>query len=217
MVKQLGSWTGTLGFIMLAGVGALAVSCSSSNGGTNSNGATCDTPGGPVAGTDAHCGSTVVTVDPHACNGMGGAGGMGAMGGMAGGNAGAGGMMMPEYGPTMVGSAGDDDDCKYHFAWTSTPICEGGGVTVTAKVTAKADGKPVTGAAPALDVFLTETHVAPGLGQIEAHETEAGTYTLGPIDFDEPGRWTIRFHLFELMCDTPTSPHGHAAFYVDVP
>jgi len=117
----------------------------------------------------------------------------------------------------MVGSAGDDDDCKYHLEWTSTPICEGGGVTITVKVTAKADGKPVTGAAPVLDVFLTETHVAPSLGQIEAHETEAGTYTLGPIDFDEPGRWTIRFHLFELMCDMPTSLHGHAAFYVDVP
>src|SRR5437016_2415814 len=39
-----------------------------------------------------------------------------------------GGMMGPEYGATMVASEGDDDDCKYHLKWSSTPICQNASV-----------------------------------------------------------------------------------------
>lgn len=31
------------------------------------------------------------------------------------------------------------------------------------------------------------------------------------------GQWTVRFHFFDVCIDGPTSPHSHAAFYVNVP
>jgi hypothetical protein len=51
-------------------------------------------------------------------------------------------------------------------------------------------------------------------------ETPAGSgaYTIGPVVFDQPGLWTIRFHLHENCADLlPDSPHGHAAYYINVP
>jgi len=45
-----------------------------------------------------------------------------------------------------------------------------------------------------------------------------GVYSVGPVRFDQAGRWTVRFHFFETCLDArEDSPHGHAAFYVDVP
>jgi hypothetical protein len=36
--------------------------------------------------------------------------------------------------------------------------------------------------------------------------------------FDQSGRWVVRFHYFETCSDVPEdSPHGHVAFYIDVP
>ena len=35
-----------------------------------------------------------------------------------------GGVATSDYGPTMYGSAADDDDCKYFVSWTATPIKE---------------------------------------------------------------------------------------------
>ncbi len=32
-----------------------------------------------------------------------------------------------DYGPTMFGTEGDDDDCKYHVSYTVSPICENNG------------------------------------------------------------------------------------------
>ena len=33
-----------------------------------------------------------------------------------------------------------------------------------------------------------------------------------------PGKWTVRFHFNEICCDVNSdSPHGHAAFFVNVP
>jgi hypothetical protein len=41
---------------------------------------------------------------------------------------------------------------------------------------------------------------------------------VGPIVFDQPGKWVVRFHFFENCDDlVEDSPHGHAAFYVQVP
>jgi hypothetical protein len=48
-------------------------------------------------------------------------------------------------------------------------------------------------------------------------EISPGTYRVGPILFDKPGRWVVRFHFFETCFDAPDSPHGHAAFYIQVP
>ena len=52
----------------------------------------------------------------------------------------------------------------------------------------------------------------------QTHEDPLGTYKIGPIVFDKPGRWVVRFHLFGTCDDAlATSPHAHAAFFVDVP
>ena len=49
-------------------------------------------------------------------------------------------------------------------------------------------------------------------------EIAPGTYVVGPIVFPRSGRWVFRFHFDENCLDlAPDSPHGHAAFWVDVP
>ena len=123
-----------------------------------------------------------------------------------------------DYGPTMFNQAGDDDDCKYHVSWTSTPIYENTDITFTMTATTLVDPGPVTGdVGPIIEAFLSDTHPAPDTNQ-HAVETAPGVYTIGPIQFDAPGMWTVRFHLFEQCFDLiAQSPHGHAAFYVNVP
>ena len=128
----------------------------------------------------------------------------------------------------MDGSEGNDDDCKYHVSWTSTPIAENQDVSFTVTANYLADGMPssactncpVTGLNTQnfyAEVYLNDTHPAPPTNEVVTPGA-AGTYTIGPIQFDAPGKWTVRFHLFELCSDvTDDSPHGHAAFYVDVP
>lgn len=121
-----------------------------------------------------------------------------------------------EYGPTMVGSKGDDDQCKYHLDWSITPTHVNEDETVTVTITRLADGKPATGAEPNLEIFLDDTHPAPNT-PAKPTETAPGVYSYGPIRFDASGKWTVRFHLYEDCVDGDTSPHGHAAFYVTVP
>jgi hypothetical protein len=190
-------------------LGALAwAGCTSSGGG--------GTGGGPVSGpVDTHCkgmpsrptnqGNCHVTLPADA------------------------GAPAADYGPTMYGSEGDDDDCKYHIAWTAPPIAENADVTFTFTAQYKAAGEPDPPACSGCpvqglntqnteaEVYLDTTHPAPPTDQALT-AGDPGTYTLGPIQFDAPGKWTVRFHLFELCTDvTDDSPHGHAAFYVDVP
>jgi hypothetical protein len=210
---------------LLASALVLAACTTSSSPGSSSEagGAAPSGPvGGPVAGPkDAHCAKAQPTSEsachPAPGGGAGGSmmGGGGSMG-MAGGSNGAGGMAM-DYGPTLFGAEGDDDDCKYHVAWTSTPLREGADVTFTVTATRKAGGEPASAAAPIAEVYLSPTHGAPPTDQ-KAEETSAGVYTIGPVRFDAPGDWTVRFH-FYATCDdeAPASPHGHAAFYVRLP
>lgn len=116
----------------------------------------------------------------------------------------------------LTGSSGNDDDCKYRVEWTSA-AGEGESETIfTVKLTSLADGKPVTGADPNVEAFLTDTHPAPNSDQ-KATETEPGVYTVGPVAFDDAGKWTVRFHFFEECSDSEASPHGHIGFYVNVP
>ena len=134
----------------------------------------------------------------------------------------------PQYGDTMFGTVGNDDDCKYHLVWSSTPITQNHNVTFTVTVTSLAQpGAPVTNTGfPAADltypvvvteVFLNATHPSPNSNPMTTGTTP-GTYTIGPILFDAPGMWTVRFHIHELCADILSdSPHGHAAFYVNVP
>jgi hypothetical protein len=122
-----------------------------------------------------------------------------------------------EFPPTLYGSEGDDDDCKYHVKFTTSCVTEDRDVTFTVTTTRTTDKAPLTKAPPDLEVLLSDTHVAPGTKQVPK-ETAPGVYTVAPIRFDAPGRWTVRFHFREECADLMgDSPHGHAAFYVDVP
>jgi hypothetical protein len=122
-----------------------------------------------------------------------------------------------DYGPTMYGTEGDDDDCKYHVTWTSTPIYENDDVFFTVVATTLVDNAAVTGANIYAEVYLSDTHPAPPTNQTVV-ESPVGTYKVGPIQFDAAGTWTVRFHLFENCLDyADDSPHGHAAFFLDVP
>jgi hypothetical protein len=121
-----------------------------------------------------------------------------------------------DYGPTMFNAEGDDDDCKYHMSFTVDPVRKNQNVSFTVTVSTLASPAPAKGAAVRAEVYLDETHPAPNTDQ-KAVETSPGVYTVGPIEFDASGRWTVRFHFYEDCDDGEESPHGHAAFYIDVP
>lgn len=129
----------------------------------------------------------------------------------------------PAYGPTMDGDHGGDDDCKYDVTWTSTPVCRNQPVYFTVIVTHRTDGSPLTGANPRPDVVLDCQYPVPNgpdgkpTAREQSPEITPGTYVVGPVVFDRPGKWVFRFHFREECLDSPESPHGHAAFYVNVP
>lgn len=182
--------------------GALLIGCS-----TDGGGGSCPNPGGPVNGPpDTHCvapdgGSIVQETNESACHP----------------DAGPEGGATTDYGDTLQNASGDDDDCKYHVSWTSSPVCENSGVVFTVVATKKTDGSPLTGAGVEAEIFLNLTHASP-TPDVQATEGPPGTYVTQPVKFDEPGQWTIRFHFREDCEDlTEDSPHGHAAFYVQVP
>jgi len=192
-------------------IGVFALACSS-NGTTPTNdagsSASCAAPGGPVSGApDTHCTSARAT-DVSVCNASVDAGPP---------ELDDAGLPVSDYGGTLSGTEGDDDDCKYHVSWSSTPLCENGNVTFTVKATKKTDGTALTGAGPYADIFLNDKHPAPPTDQ-KFVETSPGTYTIGPVAFDAPGKWTVRFHFYGNCQDvTEDSPHGHAAFFVQLP
>ncbi|MHB1846122.1 MAG: FixH family protein [Deltaproteobacteria bacterium] len=171
--------------------------------------------GGPVAGPiDNHCyvwpdggpGGPLrpQPVDPAACNPDAGA------------DADAGSPLGTGFGPTNYDAEANDDDCKYQVGFTATPLVHGVDQTFTVSAVHTTDGTPVTGANALIEAFLSDTH--PGdTARSNATEVSPGVYSIGPIRFDVPGQWTVRFHFNEQCVDLlPTSPHGHAAFYVNV-
>ncbi len=206
-------------------MGAAACSSSSSGGGDGGNSiAMCGSPGKATPGpADDHCamagedGGALVNAVTDPCN-----------------------FAVPqdagvpscEYGATTYGTEADDDDCKYHITWSSTPICEQpGAIIVTLVGTYKATGKPMTGAAPSAEAFTSTpgdwdaatycdtntAHLGPDANMSFVEDPPgSGTYK-GPVTFDRPGVWTVRFHFFENCSDWPTAPHGHVAFHITVP
>lgn len=179
--------------------------------GSDKQTATCPHPGQATPGAqDTHCaGVTPQSVALSTCH-------QGAPAGDANTMAADGNMLMSVYGPAMYGTQGSDDDCKYNVTWHADPICENQDVMFYVMPTYLADGGAVTGAKPRLEVFLNDTTPAPNTNQVPT-ETSPGAYSVGPIRFDRPGQWTIRWHLFEDCTDyAESSPHGHAAFYVTV-
>ncbi len=223
---------------ILLGTTVLAVGCSSSS--SSNNGVTSDTPAGVVLGPlDNHCTSpdgglmvqtvgVCAVIDPgavpsntstcapvtfdtsgatSAADTSGDTSDAGASDAAA----------TSDYGPTMYGSAGNDDDCKYYVSWVSTPIQENADTYFTVTALRLSDMQPVRCAGIRPDTSLSLTHGVPAPSQ-PATEISPGVYKVGPIRFDAPGIWTERFHLFEECSDDPDdSPHGHAAFYVNVP
>lgn len=128
------------------------------------------------------------------------------------------------YGGTQFGTEGDDDDCKYHLSYTASPICQNNGTYFVVEATYLATNAPATNASASAELCLSDTHPAPAVdgrppsGKQQVVEGPPGTYTIGPVQFDAPGDWTVRFHFSEFCCDVADdSPHGHAAFHVTVP
>ena len=166
-----------------------------------------------VAGADNHCGGKTVTVDPAVCHVVAPAEDAAQTQGDAGDG---GASSTPEYGPTQPGSEGDDDDCKYHVKWQSTSVAENADVTFQIVATVRKDSSPLAGATPYAEIYLNDMHPAPNTPVVTT-ETAPGTYTIGPVRFDAPGSWNVRFHFNDMCNDSETSPHGHAAFFVKVP
>ena len=122
----------------------------------------------------------------------------------------------PEYGQTLFNASGCDDECKFDVSFTATTIRVGQDVHFTVVGATLAEQAPMTAAGVRAEVFLSDVHPAPNTGAVTT-ETTPGTYRVGPIRFDAPGRWTVRFHFYEECSDAEGSPHSHVAFYVDVP
>jgi hypothetical protein len=157
--------------------------------------------GHPSTGAaDKHCyddgGAHFVTVDPSQCTAAGGS--------------------TADYGETMYGLTANDDDCKYAVSYTVDPICRNAGTYFIVTLKDATTGVAVPMAKTRAEVFLGDTHPAPNSGATFV-ESPAGVYKVGPIVFDAAGTWTVRFHFFEDCNDSETSPHGHAAFFMDVP
>ncbi len=199
--------------VSMAVVTLIAIACSSNNT-TPDASVTCASPGGPAAGpTDAHCGATVQLTSQASCHVDAGAPVDSGVLDAAPTDAAA----PSQFGVTLNNAEGDDDDCKYHVKWTATAVCQGkGGVTFTVTTTKKNDKSTAAAAKPYIEAFLSDTHPAASAGN--ATETSPGVYTIGPVVFDASGKWTVRFHFYGDCGDDPAdSPHGHAAFFVQVP
>jgi hypothetical protein len=198
---------------LVLGTSVLVAACSSKTSDTGSSGGVGATStAAAVAGAaDTHCaGQPVVVVDEAVCHNP-----------PADPDAGAtptdgGAMPMAEFGATLYNSEGDDDDCKYHAKWQSTTVALNTDVTLSLNVTTLSDNKPLTGAKPYAEIYLSDTHGAPNT-PVATTEVAPGSYTIGPVRFDARGTWTVRFHFRSDCDDSPTSPHGHVAFFVKVP
>lgn len=159
--------------------------------------AACGGTGNVVAGDpDTHCGETVQTIDPTLCDGA---------------DAGD-----EVYGDTLFNSDGQDDDCKYHLSFTHSTINRNEDITFTVSAWALDGGASVTGANIQVEATMDDGHTAPDTSPTTV-ENPPGTYTVGPVQFDKKGRWTVRFHLFDSCAVGAASPRGQVAFYVDVP
>lgn len=121
---------------------------------------------------------------------------------------------------THFGREADDDECKYHVRFENTCVAVNQPVTFTLSLTRLIDGMPGAGTDPRYpEIYLADdnSHLSPS-NDITATERSPGTYEIGPVVFDQSGRWVVRFHYFDTCSEIPEdSPHSHVAFYIDVP
>jgi hypothetical protein len=199
-------------FMALAFAGAIVVQgCSSdddatpqTDGGGQTEGGACPSGGGPSGTATDHCMGMFQEVGTCMMEPEDG-------GGAEDGGA------EPEP-PTNNGHEADDDDCKYHVAFTNDCVQKDGtGTTFTVNLTSLTKNMmAVEGAKAYIEAFLNENH--PAGGTMDGSETSTGVYKIGPVVFDQPGKWTVRFHFFGGCSDIPEdSPHAHAAFFINVP
>jgi hypothetical protein len=164
--------------------------------------------GGTVVGAqDNHCyddgGAEFVAVDPAMCTVDAGPPDGG-----------------PEFGDTMYNSSGNDDDCKYAVSFTIPGgICDMGNTFFVVTLKDALTGQGIPGASDVHpEVFQNNAANTPvNTSAATTTDMGGGVYKIGPVKFLSAGSYTIRFHFFENCTDTPTSPHGHAAFYLNVP
>jgi hypothetical protein len=233
-----------LGFsmLLLASGATVAPGCTSDDAAAPTPTPTCHSEGGPVAGPeDTHCvdskGDAIVQAIGKCVQGAPGAGGTGGAGDTDHGEGGA----DSDHEHAGAGGAGADhehaeggeepfevryndhaadDDCKYDTSFSTSCLEVNKPVTLTLKLRERASGNFGKGAVPnGPEIYLADEpgHISPSLG-ITATEGPSGQYAIKPIIFDVSGRWVVRFHYFEECSDVPEdSPHGHVAFYVDVP
>ena len=168
--------------------------------------------GAPVAGAqDMHCysdaGNLFVSVDEAQCTVD------------AGDDSGDGGS---DFGDTMYNTTGNDDDCKYSVSYvvSSGGICENEDTYFTVTLKNAIAGTPVTGGTAngntfRAEVFLTDTHRPTPRSRRRSTWAAASTRwarirsMVRSVDGSLP--------LLRELHRTPTSPHGHAAFFVNVP
>jgi hypothetical protein len=111
---------------------------------------------------------------------------------------------------THFNGVADDDDCKYHVVWSSSPVAVNQPVTLSLMLTKLAENNaPASNADVVIEAALTDTptHPIPNSGY-KTTESPAGSgkYTITPLKFDE----TCEDKLED-------SPHGHATFHYLVP
>jgi len=233
---------GGFSVLLLATGFVLAPGCSSDDD-APAPAATCTVKGGgPVAGVeDAHCiddsGKDIVQSVGKCVHGDPGSGGSGGETGEHG-HAGAGDADHDHAGAGGAGAGHEheeggeepyevryndhaaDDDCKYDTSFSTSCLEVNKPVTLTLKLRERATGDFGKGATPdSPEIYLADNpqHISPSLG-ITATEGPSGQYAIKGVVFDVPGRWVVRFHYFEECSDVPAdSPHGHVAYYLDVP
>jgi len=114
------------------------------------------------------------------------------------------------------GSAAADDSCKYDLAFSTTPITRGADVEFPLTATSRDDAAFVGGAQPVVEVTPPTGTPLPTSGQ-QWSEDPGGFYRVGPVRFDEPGRWRVTVRLFPQCSTLGASPRAQATFWLDVP
>ena len=112
--------------------------------------------------------------------------------------------------PPRNGTEGDDDNCLFHVKMTIPCVRLNEEATFVVDMSDIHTKDPSKGAAPTIDGFIG-SHVMPNTNQKWAENN--GIYTIGPLRFDQMGRWTVTLHMYDA---SPTL-HTHVAFHVDVP
>ena len=203
--------TGACAFLLL-GSGCSGDDDDSGDHGSAGTSAICATDSGPVSGeSDNHC---VDDDGQDITQEIGKCAADGADLGSGGADSG------EEPFEVRYGATAFDDDCKYKVSFENTCVALNEPVTFKVKLERKSDGSAASGDVPdSPEIYLADdpSHISPS-NSIHAPEGPDGVYAIGPITFDRSGRWVVRFHFFEECSDLPEdSPHGHVAFYIDVP